>query len=79
MTWHSVLPAAALIPLSLMPTFLGYADRAYLVGALLLSSSFAWCAVQLALRRSNAVARRLLLASIVYLPALLVLLMAHPA
>ena len=76
MIWQSVLPAVALIPLSLMPTFLGDADRAYLIGALLLSSGFAWYAAQLALRRSNAIARRLLVVSIVYLPALLMLLMA---
>jgi heme o synthase len=73
--WQSVLPTVALIPLSLLPTFLGAADRAYLIGALLLSSGFAWYAIQLSLRRSNASARRLLLASIFYLPALLVLWM----
>lgn len=77
--WQSVLPAVALIPLSLLPTFLGAADRAYLGGALLLSSGFAWYATQLALRRSNASARRLLLASIVYLPALMMLWMVHAA
>ena len=77
MAWQSVLPAVALIPLSLMPTFLGDADRAYLIGAVLLSSGFAWYAAQLALRRSNAIARRLLFASIIYLPALLTLLMAQ--
>ena len=76
MASQSVLPAAALLPLSLVPTLLGYADRAYLVGAFLLSSGFAWYAAQLALRRSNAIARRLLVVSIVYLPALLMLLMA---
>jgi heme o synthase len=74
-TWQSVLPAVALIPLSLLPTFLGEADHTYLVGALLLSSGFAWYATQLALRRSSVSARHLLLASIFYLPALLVLWM----
>jgi protoheme IX farnesyltransferase len=73
--WQSALPAVALIPLSLLPTFLGAADRAYLGGALLLSSGFAWYATQLALRKSNASARRLLLASIFYLPALMVVWM----
>ena len=74
--WHSLLPALALIPLSLMPTCLGDANRAYLIGAFLLSASFAWCAAQLALQRSNVTARRLLFGSILYLPALLTLLMA---
>jgi len=77
MAWQSVLPAVALIPLTLMPTFLGDADRAYLLGPLLLGVGFAWYAAHLALRKSNASARRLLLASIVYLPALLILLMAE--
>ena len=76
MAWQSVLPAVVLIPLSAMPTFRGDADHAYLVAVLLLGAGFAWCAAQLALRRSNASARRLLLASIVYLPALLMLLVA---
>ena len=72
--WQSLLPAVALIPLSLTPTFLGAAGRAYLVGAFVLSAGFVWFAAQLAVRRSNASARRLLLASISYLPTLLVLL-----
>jgi len=75
--WQAVLPALALIPLSLTPTLLGYADRAYLLGALPLSSGFAWYAAQLGRRRSNRVARRLLLASIIYLPVLLVLMMVE--
>ena len=79
MAWQSALPAVALIPLSLTPTLLGHADRAYLIGALLLSSGFVWCATRLAVRRSNATARRLLLASIIYLPALLGLMMAEKA
>ena len=77
--WQSAFPAVALIPLSLTPTLLGHADRAYLIGALLLSSGFVWCATRLAVRRSNATARRLLLASIIYLPALLGLMMAEKA
>ena len=74
--WHSLLPALALIPLSLMPVCLGDANRGYLIGAFLLSAGFAWCAAQLALQRSNVTARRLLFGSILYLPALLTLLMA---
>jgi len=77
MGWQCVLPAVVLFPVSLMPTFLGHADRAYLPGAFLLTSGLAWYAAQLALRRSNATARRLLFASIIYLPALLMLLMAE--
>src|SRR5229473_3266428 len=48
--WWSVLPALALIPLSLIPVFLGSAGPVYAVGALLLGSYFFYCAAQLAFR-----------------------------
>ena len=65
----------ALIPASLMPAFLGQAGKAYLVGALVLGLGFFLFAVRLALHRSNSFARRLVLASIVYLPVVFALLM----
>src|SRR5437870_622739 len=74
MAWQSLVAPLVLIPLSLTPTFLGHAGLIYLVGALLLSSSFFYYAAGLALRRSNAMARRLLFASILYLPLVLVLM-----
>jgi protoheme IX farnesyltransferase len=74
--WQSLLPAAALVPMSLGPTLFGNAGLVYLVGALLLNAGFMCSAVQLALRKSNGSARQLLFASIIYLPALLVLMMA---
>src|SRR6201997_2728817 len=73
--WQSVLPSVALIPLSLTPALLGYAGYLYLAGALLLGVGYSYQAAQLALHRSNAVARRLLLASIVYLPSLFLLML----
>ena len=75
MVGQSVLPAVALIAVGALPMFLDAAGGAYLIGASLLGAGFTWCAAQLALSRSAAVARRLLFASIVYLPALLVLLL----
>ncbi len=74
MAWQSLVAPLVLIPLSLTPTFLGYAGLIYLVGALLLSSSFFYYGARLALRRSNVIARRLLFASIVYLPLVFVLM-----
>jgi protoheme IX farnesyltransferase len=74
MTWQSLAPALVLVPLSLTPTFLGRAGAIYLFGALSLSSGFFYYAARLVVRRSNAVARQLLFASIIYLPALLVLM-----
>jgi heme o synthase len=74
---QTVLPALALVPLSLMPALLGHAGFVYTVGALLLSSGFSCCAAQLGIHRSNAVARQLLFASIIYLPSIYVLLMIN--
>jgi len=65
-----------LIPASLMPAFLGQAGKAYLVGALVLGLGFLHFGVRLATQRSNSLARRLVLASIVYLPLVFGLLMA---
>jgi len=69
-----VLPLLALVPLSLLPGLMGEA-KLYFIGALLLGAGFVFCAAQFALRRSNSAARRLLAASIIYLPALFVLML----
>lgn len=68
MEWQNLAPCVALIPLSLAPSYLNHAGLFYLVGALLLSSGLFYYSTQLALGKSNATARRLLLASILYLP-----------
>ena len=65
----------ALIPASLMPAFLGQAGKAYLVGALVLGLGFFLYGMRLALHRSNSLARRVVLASVVYLPVVFTLLM----
>jgi protoheme IX farnesyltransferase len=65
-----------LLPASLLPVFLGQVGKAYLVGALLLACGFWHCGMGLARHRSNASARRLVLASIVYLPLVFALMMA---
>jgi protoheme IX farnesyltransferase len=71
---QTVLPLLALVPLSLLPGLMGEA-KLYFIGALLLGAGFVLCAAQFALRRSNSAARRLLAASIIYLPALFVLML----
>ena len=63
------LPLVALVPLSLLPGLIGEA-KFYLIGALFLNVGFLYYAAQFVLRRSNSAARRLLAASIIYLPAL---------
>jgi protoheme IX farnesyltransferase len=75
--WQSVLPALVLVPLSLIPTLLGYAGLIYAAGASLLGFGFLCCGVRLALVRSNAVARQLLLASILYLPSAFLLMLLN--
>jgi protoheme IX farnesyltransferase len=75
MGWLTVLPLLALILVTLIPAFIGHVGPAYRDGTLLLGSSFLYVGAQLALRKSNAAARRLLLASIAYLPLVFVLLM----
>jgi heme O synthase-like polyprenyltransferase len=64
----SVLPGLLLLPVSIAPTLLGQAGLLYAIAALILASAVLYCGLQLALHRSNAVAKRLLSASILYLP-----------
>jgi heme o synthase len=75
MAWQSLVPSSALVPLSLTPALLGHAGLIYLLGALLLSLGFLYYGARLALRRSNPLARRLLFASVIYLPLLFALMM----
>jgi protoheme IX farnesyltransferase len=74
MAWQTVMPLLALVPLSLTPALLGRAGLVHLIGALILSAVFLYFGVQLAFRRSRSNARRLLFASIIYLPLVLVLM-----
>jgi protoheme IX farnesyltransferase len=72
--WLTMLPLVALIPLSLIPTLLGGAGLFYSVGSVMLGSVFLYFGTQLALRKSTSSARRLLMASIFYLPLVFLLL-----
>jgi protoheme IX farnesyltransferase len=65
-----VLSSLALLPASLAPNLLGMAGRAYLVGASLLGAAFLYSGVRVALERTRPRARRVLLASVMYLPLL---------
>lgn len=64
----------ALLVVSLLPTLLGLAGTVYFLAALLLGSGFLWYGIGLAISQSLAAARRLLLASLIYLPLLLVVM-----
>ena len=71
---QTVLYGLTLVPISLVPSIVGLSGAAYFYGALVLSGGFLVMAVRAAWLRSLQSARALFRASIVYLPALLVLL-----
>lgn len=64
----------ALLFVALLPTAIGLVGSAYFFGALFLGIAFLGCGIGLAISRSAKAARRLLHASLVYLPALLLLM-----
>ncbi len=68
MSWQALLASLVLIPVSLIPTLIGHVGLVYFVPAGLLSSLFFYYSASLAFQRSVLAARRLLLASSVYLP-----------
>ena len=65
----------ALLPVSLIPALTGHAGKAYLVGAGILGAGFLYYGGRMAARRTNVLAKQLLMASIVYLPLIFALLM----
>ncbi|MHB2015429.1 MAG: heme o synthase [Candidatus Xenobia bacterium] len=70
MTLYSV----ALLPVSLLPTWLGASGLLYLVAALLLSGGFVALNLLFSVKRAPALARAVFLASLLYLPLLFTLL-----
>jgi protoheme IX farnesyltransferase len=66
--------SAALLAVSLLPTLLGIAGGIYFGVAFLLGSGFIASGIALALNSTLANARRLLFASLVYLPVLLLVM-----
>jgi protoheme IX farnesyltransferase len=65
----------ALIPLSLIPSIAGESGLIYSIGALILGSIFSHSCGRFTFHRTNVGARQLLTASIVYLPAIFILMM----
>lgn len=66
-----VISSLLLLPVSLAPAWFGATGTIYLCGALVLGLAFAAYGLGLAASRSRILARRVLLASIVYLPLVL--------
>jgi protoheme IX farnesyltransferase len=66
-----VLYATALLPVTLAAGILASAGQGYLWGALGLGLAFLACAAAFAWKRTACAARRVFLASVLYLPVLL--------
>lgn len=75
MAWQVFLCSLVLVPVTLVPAWLGEVGTLYLFGALALGLAFFVYGARLAFTRSNVLARRLLLASVVYLPLICALMM----
>jgi protoheme IX farnesyltransferase len=71
---QTLLPLAGLLPVSLLPVGARQPSSIYSVCAVVLGVGFLYVGVQFAVEVSGAAARRLLMASIIYLPALLALM-----
>jgi len=71
---QAVLWAATLLPFSQLPFVIGMANGTYGIGAIVLCLGFLAAAVQFARKRTDANARHLFYASIIYLPLLWVLM-----
>ena len=67
---HVVINNLALLAVGLLPTLVGLAGTLYFVAALVLGLMFLGFGVELAFVRTTAAARRLLLASLLYLPVM---------
>jgi protoheme IX farnesyltransferase len=70
-----LLTSLILIPVSLLPKYLGMVGNIYTVGAVLLGLLFLWSGMRLIAARTLHRARGVLLASVVYLPVLYGLLL----
>ena len=66
-----------LLPVSLLPAVLGISGKVYLYGAIVLGLLFLYSSVRAAFSKSRQEARRLLLASVIYLPLLFILMVLN--
>ena len=73
---QSVSHNIGLLLVSLSPFVLHMAGKFYLVAAILLGGYYLWCAIQFGRKLDHASAKKLFFASIIYLPLLLIALVA---
>ena len=67
-----------LIPVSLLPSWLGMTGALYTVGALAMGLLFLYSGIRVSLDRTKVRARKVLLASVIYLPVLYGLMLIDP-
>jgi protoheme IX farnesyltransferase len=72
-----VIYTLMLLPVSLLPTALGISGKIYLYGAIILGLLFLYSSIRAAFSQSRQEARRLLLASVIYLPLLFILMVVN--
>ena len=77
MAWQVVAASFALLLVSLAPVYFGRFGAIYLAGAVFAGLVFGYYGAWTALVRSKPVARRLVLASVIYLPMVLGLMVAN--
>ena len=66
-----------LLPVSLLPTVMGMSGRVYFAGAIVLGLLFLYSSLRAAFSMSRQQAKRLLLASVIYLPLLFILMVLN--
>ena len=71
-----ILFLGILIPVSLLPVFLSMTGNLYLVGAVMFGGYFLYYGIRIAREKTAVAARAVLLASVIYLPALYGLMLA---
>jgi heme o synthase len=73
-----LLYSVLLIPISLLPKWIGMTGTIYMVGAIALGLTFVYSGIRMSLDRTKSRARKVLLASVVYLPVLYCLMVFDP-
>ncbi len=75
--WQMIATSALLIPISMAPALFGMGGTVYVAGAFVLGTAFLYSSLRVARRRTASEARRLLHASVIYLPMLYALLLLN--
>lgn len=73
-----LLYSVLLIPISILPKWMGMTGSIYMIGALLMGLLFLYSGIRVSLDRTKVRARRVLLTSVVYLPVLYALMVLDP-